>query len=170
MIEDFDDWYAELRPSMTSALVAWCGDPSVAAEALDEAFVRAIERWDRVRAMDEPTGWLWRTATNVGRRRMRRQGLEGRAFRRHSSGRSAEEAGPTGDDVDLRRALMTLTERQRTVVVLHYIADLPVREVGLLLGIAEGTVGATLHRARALLAVQLAPADATATSPDGVTP
>jgi RNA polymerase sigma-70 factor (ECF subfamily) len=76
MIEDFDGWYAELRP-VSRALVAWCGDPRCA-EALDEAFVRAIERWDRVRVMDEPTGWLWRTATNVARRRMRRQGLEGR--------------------------------------------------------------------------------------------
>jgi RNA polymerase sigma-70 factor, ECF subfamily len=170
MIEDFDGWYADVRPAMSAALVAWCGDPSVAAEALDEAFVRAIERWDRVRAMDAPAGWLWRTATNVARRRMRRQGLEGRAFRRHSSGRAEDAAGPTGDDVDLRRALMTLTERQRTAVVLHYIADLSVREVGLLMGIAEGTVGATLHQARSLLAAQLTPTDATATSPDGVTP
>jgi hypothetical protein len=38
------------------------------------------------------------------------------------------------------------------------------------MGIAGGTVGATLHQARALLAAQLAPADATTTSPDGVTP
>ena len=170
MIEDFDGWYAELRPSMGRALVAWCGDPSVAADALDEAFVRAIERWDRVRTMDTPAGWLWRTATNLARRRMRRQGLEGRALRRQSSGRAEDEAGPTGDDVDLRRALLTLTERQRTAVVLHYIADRPVREIALLMGIAEGTVGATLHQARSLLAAQLTPTEVTTTSPDGATP
>src|SRR4051812_917036 len=170
MIEDFDGWYAELRPSMGRALVAWCGDPSIASEALDEAFVRAIERWDHVRAMDEPTGWVWRTATNVARRRMRRQGLEGRALRRHSSGGRSEDAGPTGDDVELPRALLTLTERQRTAIVLHYTAARPVREVALLMGIAEGTVGATPPQARARLAAELAPADAATTSPDGATP
>jgi RNA polymerase sigma-70 factor (ECF subfamily) len=160
MIDDFDHWYAEMRPSMSAALVAWCGDPSIAADALDEAFARAIERWDRVRAMDQPAGWVWHTASNVARRRMRRHWLERRALRRHASGRRDETAGPTGDDVDLRRALLTLTERQRTAVVLHYIADLPQREVGAAMGITEGTVGATLHQARSLLAARLALSEA----------
>ncbi len=96
MVDDFDGWYAELRPTMGRALSAWCGDAELAADALDEAFVRAIERWDRVGDMDAPAGWVWRTATNVVRRRMRRVDLEQRALRRHSANGVDPSPGPEG--------------------------------------------------------------------------
>src|SRR4051812_1804566 len=108
MIDDFDAWYAEVRPRLGVALSAWCGDPDVAADALDEAFVRAYERWDRVRAMDVPTGWVWSTATNVARRRARRVGLELRSRRRADAGAPAHQPGAAtrvSADVDLRAAL-----------------------------------------------------------------
>lgn len=95
---------------------------------------------------------MWRTAANLTRRTMRRRGLEARSLRRHAAGRSTSVAGPSPDDVDLVAALVRLTERQRTTVVLHYVADLSHAEVGAALGIATGTVAATLHQARARLA------------------
>ena len=154
MVEDFDAWYAQLRPPMLAALGAWCGDPSVADEALDEAFVRACERWNRVRRSPSPSGWVWRTATNLVRRHHRRHALEQRLLRRHPT--TAVALGPDPDDlVDLRAALLRLTERQRTVVVLHHLADLSHADVADALGIAVGTVAATLHQARARLAADL---------------
>lgn len=174
MVEDFDTWYAEAHPVLSKALTAWCGDASVAADALDEAFVRAIERWDRVRVLDAPSGWVWRTATNVARRRVRRGELERRALRRRSAGAAESGPGPTGDDVDLRRGLDRLSERQRTAIVLRYVVDLSQREIGTLMGIAEGTVAATLHQARARLADHLTATDGLAASPsprtDGASP
>lgn len=155
MVDDFDAWYADLRPTMAPALAAWCGDPSIAADALDEAFTRAYERWDRVRACSSPSGWVWRTATNVVRRRHRRLVVERRVLRREASTYRPPTEPSEGDDIDLRRALLTLTERQRTVVVLHHIADLSHRDVADALGIATGTVAATLHQARARLAHEL---------------
>jgi RNA polymerase sigma factor (sigma-70 family) len=152
VVDDFDRWYAELRPTMGRALTAWCGDIALASDALDEAFVRAVERWDRVGAMDARAGWVWRTATNVVRRRMRRIGLEQRALRRHRADGSDSSPGPEADDLDLLRALRCLSERQRTAVVLHYVADLSQADVASLMGITTGTVAATLHQARARLA------------------
>lgn len=154
-VDDFDAWYAGSRPPMAAALAVWCGDAALASDALDEAFVRAIERWERVRHLASPGGWVWRTATNVVRRRARRIALEERLLRRHAAGERDVVAGPTGHDVDLREALLELSERQRTAVVLHYIADLPVREVAAAMEIAEGTVHATLHRARQRLSERL---------------
>jgi RNA polymerase sigma-70 factor (ECF subfamily) len=155
MVEDFDAWYVEARASLDPALTAWCGDAGLAADALDEAFVRAVERWEQVRTLTSPSGWVWQTATNVIRRRARRGQLEQRLLRRRSATREVGVAGPCGDDVDLRRALLTLTERQRTAVVLFYIADLPTKEIGDVMEIAVGTVSATLHQARRRLAEQL---------------
>lgn len=154
-VEDFDVWYAEQRRALAPALAAWCGDSGVAADALDEAFTRAVERWDRVSRLTSPTGWVWRTATNVVRRRARRATLEVRLLRRTHGGQSALVDGPSADGIDLRRALLGLTERQRTAVVLHHIADLPHRDVADAMGIAEGTVAATLHQARRRLAETL---------------
>lgn len=181
MVDDFDAWYAQLRPPMLAALGAWCGEPSVADDALDEAFVRACERWERVRRSPSPAGWVWRTATNLVRRHHRRLALE-RRFHLGQRTEHATRAPSTDDDVDLRAALGRLTERQRTAVVLHHVADLPHAEVAAAMGVAVGTVAATLHQARARLAADLGSAEGhgdahaanlptpTAASTDGATP
>ena len=166
MVDDFDAWYRELRPRLATALAAWCGDANVAADAVDEAFVRACERWERVRRLDAPAGWVWRTATNVARRTMRRHRIEARSLHRHAAGRATEVGGPGPEDLDLVDALRRLTERQRTVVVLHHVADLTHAEVGAALGIATGTVAATLHQAKARLAAHLTERIAPLTAPE----
>lgn len=157
MVEDFDEWYERVRPPMAAALGAWCGDESLAADAIDEAFVRAVERWDRVRRMASPAGWVWRTATNVARRRARRAAFEQRVLGRRTGEQRAHGDGALelDLDLDLRAALLALTERQRTAVVLHHIVDLPVSEVAAALGVAPGTASATLHQARTRLATLL---------------
>ncbi|WP_421118153.1 RNA polymerase sigma factor [Aquihabitans daechungensis] len=159
MVDDFDAWYTELRPAMAPALAAWCGDASVAADALDEAFTRAFERWDRVQRNGSPEGWVWRTATNVVRRRYRRRSMEQALIERSDAPRSAP-GDSIEDDLDLRAALLRLTDRQRTALVLHHIADLPHRAVADAMGVATGTVAATLHQARARLAAELTTDDA----------
>lgn len=149
MVDDFDEWYSSVRSEMAPALAAWCGDPGLAADALDEAFTRAFERWNHVRHLDSPAGWVWRTATNVVRRRLRRAGHERHLLRRQVAGRPHADID---DDLDLRRALLELTERQRTVIILAYIADLPHRDIADALGLQVGTVAATASQARARLA------------------
>jgi RNA polymerase sigma-70 factor (ECF subfamily) len=171
MVDDFDAWYAELRPAMAPALAAWCGDASIATDALDEAFTRSFEHWERVRRADSPAGWVWRTAVNVVRRRYRRRTMEHDLLRRADAPAGAVDPN-VDEDLDLRAALLRLTERQRTAIVLHHIADRPHAEIALVLGIATGTVAATLHQARARLAAELGapiPTDAAAPT-DGATP
>ena len=48
-----------------------------------------------------------------------------------------------------------LPERQQAVVVLHYLEDRSVADIAAVLDIAEGTVKAHLHKARAALASRL---------------
>lgn len=144
---------------MHPALAAWCGDTNVAADALDDAFVRALERWSRVARMASAEGWVWRTATNGVRRRQRRSSREREAVRRRDADPSLDGDRPDAFDPDLVRALQALTGRQRTAVVLRYVADLPEREVATLMGIAPGTVAATVHQARQRLVSQLGEAE-----------
>ena len=68
--------------------------------------------------------------------------MEERLLRRRAAGHDRLVAGPTGSDIDLHRALLTLGERQRTAVVLFYVADLPVAE-GFPAYVAEASTSTT---------------------------
>ncbi|HTN99094.1 MAG TPA: sigma factor [Microthrixaceae bacterium] len=75
---DFDSWYLAERPKVVASIAAITGRPSLAEEAADEAFTRAVERWRRVSQMESPGGWVHRTALNVARRRFSRSLTERR--------------------------------------------------------------------------------------------
>lgn len=62
---------------------------------------------------------------------------------------------PVDPPVDFDAALRGLPRRQRAVVALFYVADLPVAEIASVLGLAEGTVKSHLHDARRALAPRL---------------
>jgi RNA polymerase sigma-70 factor (ECF subfamily) len=163
---DFESWYVVARPRLHPALAVWCGDADAASDALDEAFTRALERWERVSVMASPDGWVWRTAANHVRRTVRRRHRELDVLASEPGTLSAE--GPAApSDPDLQRAILELSPRQRTAIVLHYLADLPTAEVAAAMEVAAGTVHATLHQARARLAdalgqpVQVPPASPT---------
>jgi DNA-directed RNA polymerase specialized sigma24 family protein len=71
---------------------------------------------------------------------------------------NGHRAAPNGHgeyDPELRVALSRLPERQRTAVFLRYYADLDYAAIGEALGIAEGTVAATLNAAHAALRTRL---------------
>lgn len=99
--------------------------------------------------------WVRRVAWNlaVSRRRRARAALAALARLHRQPGRRVDGPGP--DRVALVAALATLPARQRQVVVLHDLADLPVSEIADQLGVPSGTVKSWLHRARTALAAQL---------------
>ena len=171
MSVEFDEWYTETRASLGAALRAWCGQEDLAAEALDEAFVRALERWSRVGSLASPSGWVWQTPPTSS---VAGSGVDGS---RTSCCAGGPPVPPTSHaapppDVDLQRALLELTERQRSAIVLYYLADLPVRQVAEVLGVAPGTVEATLHQARQRLhgALDDGTTPARQREPDGAAP
>jgi DNA-directed RNA polymerase specialized sigma24 family protein len=147
---DFDDWYCDQRPRVYVSMLALSRDADLAAEVTDEAFTRAVAHWKRVRTMDAPGGWVYRVAVNVLRRRMRRRGFERRVLLRLAS--NDVIAGPDGSVWD---AVDALAARQRTAVVLRYVAQLTEPEIAQVMGVARGTVASTLAAARSRLAEML---------------
>jgi RNA polymerase sigma-70 factor (ECF subfamily) len=122
-------------------------DADTAHEIAAEAFARLWSRWSRV---DDPRGFLYVTATNLVRDHWRKTERQERAM---SSVRAlAHTDQPTpAPDPDLRSLVQSLPDRLRAPVLLHYYADLPVRDVALLLRRNENTIKSDLHRARARL-------------------
>src|SRR5438093_1342548 len=70
------------------ALYLMTGNRHEAEEVMQDAFLAVWERWDRVAMMDDPTGYLFRTALNVWRKRLRRASL---------ATRKALSLAPSGD-------------------------------------------------------------------------
>jgi RNA polymerase sigma-70 factor, ECF subfamily len=142
-VESFDAWYLREHDRMIATLLLVTGDLELAVEGVDEACSRALERWDRVGAMDSPSGWVYRVALNHASRVARRRSMESRLLRRFAPSPSLPESA-----TEIWELVSSLPRRQREVVMLRYVAGLPESEIGSTLGVSRGTVSSTLHDAR----------------------
>jgi RNA polymerase sigma-70 factor, ECF subfamily len=116
-----------------------------AEELTQEAFVRVLERWDRVGTMKDPRGYLYRTAMNAVRSRYRRSLL---AARRTLGFTRPDDAIAVVDERDAAmRALADLSPQQRAAVVLVDLLDLSSDEAARVLGIRPSTL--RMHTSRA---------------------
>jgi RNA polymerase sigma-70 factor (ECF subfamily) len=116
-----------------------------AEELTQEAFVRVFERWDRVGTMEDPRGYLYRTAMNVVRSRYRRSLL---AARRTLGLTRPDDAIAAVDERDAAmRALADLSPQQRAAVVLVDLLDFSSEEAARVLGIRPSTL--RMHTSRA---------------------
>jgi RNA polymerase sigma-70 factor (ECF subfamily) len=153
-----ETWFAELYQASYRRLVltayAMTGDLGAAEEITQEAFTVAYGRRGRVSRLDSPEAWLRTVVVNLARRRFRRSAMLDRLLRRQSAEPGVGDL-PAGEHLDLHVAIRRLDEDLRSVVVLHYLADLPVDEVAAILDIPVGTVKSRLSRARTTLAARL---------------
>ena len=151
-VAEFEHFYLGTRHRLLRYAYGLTGDLAEAQDAVQDAFCRAYERWARIGRYDNPVAWVRRVAWNAATTRLRRRRVARRVLLRP---RLESVPGPDPDRVALTRALATLPERQRRVVVLHYLAHLTIAEIAAQESIAEGTVKSWLSRGRAALASQL---------------
>lgn len=126
------------------------GDPLAAADVVQEAFARAVKSRASFRGDCPLEAWLWRIAVNVAHeyaRRPRRELADLEAL----EGVEAEAGPGAGGAGAVRAQIARLPERQRTALFLRYYADLDYESIGKVMGIAPGTVAATLNRAHVAL-------------------
>jgi len=154
-----DEAMAELYHACYRRLVAqvyaFTSDLTEAQDVVQEAFARALARPQRLADVDNPEAWLRTVAVNVVRRRWRRRQLLDTILLRDRPIARLVEPAPGPERTDLRDALAGLPASYREVIVLHYLADLPVDEVAGMLGVPAGTVKSRLSRGRSALAAQL---------------
>jgi RNA polymerase sigma-70 factor, ECF subfamily len=145
----FEEFFDAHRDRLSRALWLVARDRHEADEVAQEAFLRLWERWERVRDLEDPVAYLYRTALNLYRNRRRRAALSLRRLVR-----VAPPVDPTEaiDDRDLvLRALGTLTPRQRSALVLIDLLEMTSEEAARALGVRPSTVRVLAARARAAL-------------------
>jgi RNA polymerase sigma-70 factor (ECF subfamily) len=154
---DLEGLFRTRRPALVGAVAAITGNRDLAADAVDEAFARAFARRARVEAMTSPSAWILTVALNHVRRAQRR-GVRRRQAEERSAGRAGRPwIEPDDPRHELWAAVAALPPRERTAVALRYLADLTEPQIADVMGIAPGTVGASLTSARRKLAAALAP-------------
>lgn len=144
----FEAWYRTAHPRLLASLTLMTGDRSVAEDVAAEACSRCLQRWDEGRPPDDPSAWTYTVAVNLARRTWRRRKKERDLLASVIPPDSLVTAEP---ELELWRAVAALPDRARTAIVLRYVGGLREGDIALAMGIAPGTVAATLSKARARL-------------------
>ncbi len=141
----FEDFYRATRPDIHRALSLTLRNDALAAEATDEAMVRAYQRWRTVRTHANPAGWAYRVGLNWARSWLRKVRREVAV----TTDDAATDDRPA--DPELLDALARLPLTLRAVVVLRYFLQWSQAEVAAALDIPLGTVKSRTGQALARL-------------------
>ena len=154
---EFSVFFEQNHERLFRALWLLTRDRFEAEEVMQEAFLRLWERWENVPSKPDPVAYLYRTAMNVWRSRLRRLAVAARKAIHHT------RRGDEMEDVEARdvvvRSLASLPARQRAAIVLMDVLDLSSDRAGEVLGVRPVTVRVLAARARATLAREMGAGD-----------
>lgn len=143
----FDRFFADTCQFVVGLVTVTTGDAAAAEDAVQEAYLRAHQRWSSLAAMDRPDLWVAKVATRLAVSSWRR--------RRREAELTVDVPADVTDSLNriwLKWGLETLSPKQRLVVILHHIYGLPIGEVA---GSSTETVRTHLKRARLRLRTRL---------------
>ncbi len=159
---DFERALNDVYPALVRSAHVLCWSPADVEDVVQETMLQALRGLASFRGKSSPLTWCYailaRVAAAANRRRQRAPA--GYAMP-HADGL------PPIDDALIRDetarlmvdAVRGLPERQREVVTLHFLQDLSYAEIADALGVAVGTVKATIHAAKASLRKSMAAAE-----------
>ncbi len=122
-----------------------------AEDCFQETFVAALRAYPRLRGDSDARAWVLtiahRKALDVHRARSRRALAVGDAsdVERSRPAAAAADERPADGERELWHAVGELPARQRSAVVLRYVADLPHREIASAIGCSEDAARRSLH-------------------------
>jgi RNA polymerase sigma-70 factor (ECF subfamily) len=148
-------------------------DREEAWDVAQEAFIRAYQALPAFRGQSAFYTWLFRIVMNVASDRARARAARGRAFGtervpeedwdrvmvdKPPGDQAPDEAAASAQDRErIMRALATLSEQHRDIIMLSDIEGLSYKEIADVLDIPMGTVMSRLHNARRRLRTALGP-------------
>jgi len=156
----FDELVRHYLERAYAVALSILGVPQDAEDAVQTAFLRALERIDQLRPGSPFGPWFYSVLRSTALNLRRREGL--RSHEQIPVGASSASSPERDLDRALTRgrvlaALEELPEQQRTAVVLYDLEGYSHREVAEALGVAVGTSRAHVHHGRRALRDRLGP-------------
>jgi RNA polymerase sigma factor (sigma-70 family) len=145
----FEELFFDVHDRLYRALYFITGSSADAEELMQDAFLKLWERWDRVDRIDDPVAYLFRSALNGFRMRIRRARMAARRVIPVASTRDPFDDVNVREDV--RRMLRGLPTRQRAAIVLTEIFGYSSEQAALIMRIRPTTVRALASQGRAAL-------------------
>jgi RNA polymerase sigma factor (sigma-70 family) len=146
----FAEFFAAEYARLARALFLVPGDRAESEDLAHEAMARVCERWQRVSRMSSPTGYVYRTALNLNRKRLRWLMVRSRGNLFPAS----VVPGPTEaieTSSEVKGLLASVPRGQREALVLVEWIGLSAGEAGKVLGVGASTVRARISRAKAVI-------------------
>jgi len=144
-VPELEALYRRRYRAFLRVAAAVAGDEARGADAVQDAFVRAITSRAAFRGDGPLEAWVWRIVLNAAR------AVRPRAELALPASLAAASDNHRGGAHEVDAWLAVLPDRERLVVFLRYFADLEYRAIATALDVKVGTVSATLHAAHAAL-------------------
>ncbi len=143
-----EDLYRRRHRQFHAMLASVTGDAETARDVVQDAFAKALRKQKDYRGSGSLEGWVWRIALRCA--------IDSRGSRELAVDEIPETAftEPVRNPA-LHAAVQSLSPQRRLVVFLRYYADLGYEQIAEVVGIAPGTVAATLSQAHAQLGAAL---------------
>jgi RNA polymerase sigma-70 factor (sigma-E family) len=155
LTSDFDDWVAARGPALLRLAYVLTGNRHDAEDVVQDALSRALPRWARISAVDDPDAYVRRMVINAHTSWWRK-------FRKRESP-VAEVLGGSirsgARDVELWQACRALPEPLRTAVVLRFYEDMEYAAIAAQTGVREGSVRSRVSRGLAILRAEVGERD-----------
>jgi RNA polymerase sigma-70 factor (ECF subfamily) len=163
--ETIEQLFAALESPLLSYALRLTGEPSLAEDLVQDAFMKLHAQFDEVR---EPRRWLYRTLHNQALNHLRQAGkivkLPPPTEDNPSPADQTPDPKPLPDEEIarweniglVRLSLATLDERSRELIRLKFNEDLSYKEISARTGLKSGHVGYLLHHALKNIADELA--------------
>lgn len=129
-------------------------NPDDAMDVVQESAYKAILHADEMRFRETVKGWLCRIVVNTALDLIRRRKRESLTEEIPETGRE-----DTYENIDVMRALDTLDEREKTVVMLRFFQDMKLSEISSITGESLSSVKSILYRSLRKLKVKLTEGD-----------
>lgn len=145
------------------------GQAQEAEDVVQETFLRVFTNLDRYDDTQKFSTWIYRIATNLCIDRLRKRKASYSLDAEMPEGEGADwysllpsnDASPESElllsetQEHIRKAVDSLPEKYKSVVILRYLQDLSLQEIGDVLGMPVTTVKTRVHRGREFLRKKL---------------
>jgi RNA polymerase sigma-70 factor, ECF subfamily len=146
---EFQEFFHAEYQGLVRALYLLTADLGEAEDLSQETMARVYERWDRVRTMESPGGYMYRVAVNLNRQRLRHLAVRARRLIAMRVRSDVELPPETRTEID--DAIASLSRGQRQAFMLVQWLGMTAEQAGRILRIAPASVRSRVHRARAAL-------------------